>query len=275
MARRQPSATTIKALFAKSGNQCAFPECSEVLVRGKNLYVGRVCHIEAASPRGPRYNDQMSDEDRRDISNLMVLCHPHHVEIDSDPNTFTTKSLRVMKLNHEASVADSSFTIGDDILRRIQEDTTNYWVNLERINRLEHPVPKLSVSIDAEASALHLVKRIDTELARLRQLTESFASADEGLEEELQECARKLGWEFDRYQAVAYYERPFFNRNWELHNLGVPNAFEELAILLTQLKIRLLEMALRESPRDKDIERQLAESRAELEAKARSAGYAD
>ncbi len=275
MARLQPSATTIKALFAKSGNQCAFPGCSDVLVTDTNLYVGRVCHIEAASPGGPGYNDEMSNENRRDFSNLMVLCHRHHVEIDSDVETYTAESLRTMKLRHEASVADSSFTIGDDILPRIEEEIRLYWANLERINRLEHAVPDLAIPIDAEASALHVVERIETELARLHQLTDTFVAADEGLEEELKECARRLEWDFVKYQAVAYYERPFFNRNWEVHNLGVPNSFTKLAVLLRQLKIRVLEMALRESPNDEELRSELAEFRDELEADARSTVYAD
>ena len=44
---------------------------------------------------------------------------------------------------------------------------------------------------------------------------------------------------------------------------------------MIQLKIRMLEMALREEPGNEDIKRQLAESRAELEVQARSAALAD
>ena len=275
MARLQPASVTIKALFAKSGNQCTFPGCSEVLVTEKPLYVGEVCHIEAASPGGPRYNNRMSDEDRRAFGNLMVLCHRHHVEIDNDPETYKPKSLKAMKRDHEASFADSGFTIEEGTLCKIQEEIDRYWVDVERINRLEHPVPDLSVPIDTEASAIHVIETINTELERLRSFTDVFSTADDGLEEELRRCANLLGWDFGKYEAVAYYERPFFNRNWEPHNLGVPNTFTMLAVLLTQLKIRVLEMALRESPSNKDIRRQLAESRADLEAEARSTTHVD
>ena len=162
MPRLQPTPTAIKALFAKSGNQCAFPGCSHILVTDKNLFVGEVCHIEAVAPGGPRYNDKMSDQDRRAVRNLMVLCHQHHVEIDSDVETYTPKSLRAMKRDHEALFADSLFTIHDDILRRIQEETSRYWIGVERINRLEHPVPDLSVPIDTEASAMDVIDVINT-----------------------------------------------------------------------------------------------------------------
>ena len=55
MSREAPPSSTIRALFAKSGNVCAFPECTHELVTKDNLYVAEVCHIEAANPRGARY----------------------------------------------------------------------------------------------------------------------------------------------------------------------------------------------------------------------------
>jgi len=51
---RAPSIPTVKALFAVSGNVCAFPECDRPLVdQSSNVVIGEVCHIEAASPAGP------------------------------------------------------------------------------------------------------------------------------------------------------------------------------------------------------------------------------
>ena len=94
----------------------------------------------------------------------MVLCHRHHVEIDNDPGTYKPKSLKAMKRDHEASFVDSGFTIEDGTLCKIQEEINRYWVDVERINRLEHPVPDLSVPIDTEASAIHVIETINTEL---------------------------------------------------------------------------------------------------------------
>jgi len=39
-----------------SGNQCAYPTCTESLVDEFGGYVGNVCHIEAAEKGGQRYN---------------------------------------------------------------------------------------------------------------------------------------------------------------------------------------------------------------------------
>jgi hypothetical protein len=50
-----PSLPTIKKLFAKSGDRCAFPECAVHVVEG-NTIVADICHISAASALGPRYD---------------------------------------------------------------------------------------------------------------------------------------------------------------------------------------------------------------------------
>lgn len=70
----------LKALFARSGNQCAFPGCTQPLINAKNKYIGQLCHIEAASRGGERYNPDGNDEHRRRFENLVLLCYRHHVE---------------------------------------------------------------------------------------------------------------------------------------------------------------------------------------------------
>lgn len=64
-------------------------------------YVGELCHIEAASPDGPRYNPKQTDEERRSPANLIFMCHEHHV-ITHDAEQFTVKKLRELKAKHEA-----------------------------------------------------------------------------------------------------------------------------------------------------------------------------
>ncbi len=51
MARLAPKAEILRALFARSGNQCAFPGCTQPLINDKNKFIAQVCHIEAASDR--------------------------------------------------------------------------------------------------------------------------------------------------------------------------------------------------------------------------------
>ena len=100
---KAPSAATIKRLFAVSGNICAFPKCTAPLVDAASGKVtGRVCHIKAASPGGPRYDPGQTDEERHGFENLMLMCGTHHDVIDADEESYTVERLKELKARHEA-----------------------------------------------------------------------------------------------------------------------------------------------------------------------------
>lgn len=42
----------------------------------------QVAHIRALNPRGPRYDERQSGDERDKFSNLLLLCHPHHKTVD-------------------------------------------------------------------------------------------------------------------------------------------------------------------------------------------------
>lgn len=78
--------STIKQLYG-TATLCAFPDCSETLLRWVDgidtpVLNSRIAHIAAASPNGPRYDEGMTDEDRRSFDNLVLLCLTHAEEID-------------------------------------------------------------------------------------------------------------------------------------------------------------------------------------------------
>ena len=127
MSRQSPKTETIRSLFAKSGNVCAFPECTHELVAGDNLYVSEICHIEAAEPRGPRYNPNTMDEERRGYDNLILLCHAHHRRIDSDASTYTVERLRQMKVEHESVVREGVFRPDASVVSQVEREMESYW----------------------------------------------------------------------------------------------------------------------------------------------------
>ena len=97
-----------KKLWGGSGNLCAFEGCNQLLhlTTGENSgsLIGEECHIEAQSVNGPRYNAKLTDEQRDDYSNLILLCPTHHKMIDDDPDKFTVDVLKKMKTDHEKRV---------------------------------------------------------------------------------------------------------------------------------------------------------------------------
>ncbi len=104
---RQYKPTTIRRLDMLSGYQCAEPNCHKSLIAedGQSI-ISKICHIEAASKNGPRWNANMNDDERRDFSNLILLCDEHHTIIDNKENEskFTVSILKKWKAEHEAKI---------------------------------------------------------------------------------------------------------------------------------------------------------------------------
>lgn len=98
--RFAPTKETVRELFAKSGNLCAFPSCNQLMMNADGVFIGQVCHIEAATPGGERFNPQMTNESRRNFRNLMLMCYEHH-QITNDVQKYPVEKLVEIKLNHE------------------------------------------------------------------------------------------------------------------------------------------------------------------------------
>ncbi|MBG2712354.1 hypothetical protein I4558_16970 [Proteus mirabilis] len=94
----------IRRLDTLSGNKCAAPHCNKNLVSidGSSI-VSKICHIEAASPKGPRYNSSMTNDQRRGYDNLILLCDECHIMIDNMDNIkkYPVSLLHEWKKNHE------------------------------------------------------------------------------------------------------------------------------------------------------------------------------
>lgn len=102
---RNYSEPTKKKLFTLSGNQCAAPTCTNPLVsKDHSTVITEICHIEAASPLGPRYNSHMTDNERRHFNNLILLCGICHPIVDNKENEalYPVALLQEWKRNHEA-----------------------------------------------------------------------------------------------------------------------------------------------------------------------------
>lgn len=99
-------------LWTQAGGRCQFPGCNISLLGDlasgqADLNKAYVAHIVAESPGGPRGDPIRSPALADDITNLMLLCDPHHRLIDG-PSTrgdFPEDRLREMKRVHEARIA--------------------------------------------------------------------------------------------------------------------------------------------------------------------------
>ncbi|MDX6496957.1 MAG: hypothetical protein QOG23_217 [Blastocatellia bacterium] len=138
-----PRPSTLKALGAVCGNVCAFPHCIAPIYDTRyNVLVGEVCHIEAKSEDGPRFNKNQTDEERHDFDNLVFMCSAHHTVIDdkSRLDEFTVEVLKQMKRDHEERSSNTILT--EDVLERL----------VRKVRDLQAPskvLPKLAPVIEA------------------------------------------------------------------------------------------------------------------------------
>lgn len=102
--RLTPTPEVLRELYLLSGNNCAMPDCDHVIVDRKGVVVGHICHIEAAMPDGPRFNPKQTNEDRRALSNLVLMCAGHHIQIDSKKYEaqWPVAAVRKLKDDHES-----------------------------------------------------------------------------------------------------------------------------------------------------------------------------
>lgn len=65
------------------------------------MSVGTASHICAAAPGGPRYDEKMTLDERRSVTNGVWMCRNHGTAIDSPDSKFTTELLRSWKKDAE------------------------------------------------------------------------------------------------------------------------------------------------------------------------------
>ncbi|MCG2699640.1 hypothetical protein L6274_01080 [Candidatus Parcubacteria bacterium] len=115
--RKDPKLSTIKKLFALSGNKCAFSSCDQNLIDKHGNIFAQICHIEAAEQGGERHNQNQTDEERRSFENLVLLCANHHIE-SNNVEIWTVEKLKSIKSEHEKLFLKNQFQISDEVANK-------------------------------------------------------------------------------------------------------------------------------------------------------------
>jgi hypothetical protein len=105
---------TIEALKKRAAFICSNPDCRVMSVAPseadelKALYVGKAAHICAASVGGPRYDSEMTSDQRKHISNGIFLCSNCATMIDNNHGAdFTVEQLKEWKSVHEEWIREN------------------------------------------------------------------------------------------------------------------------------------------------------------------------
>lgn len=100
--RDEFSPATKRAIEKQARGHCSNPACRR-LTRGATsdgageINIGVASHICAAAPRGPRYDANMTPEQRSSADNGIWLCDVHGRAVDAPDSKFTVEELREWK----------------------------------------------------------------------------------------------------------------------------------------------------------------------------------
>jgi hypothetical protein len=272
--RLTPTTDIIRALFARSGNQCAFPGCTHSLINPKNQFIAQICHIESAQPGGERYNKNQDDESRRGYDNLILLCYQHHVETN-DILEYPVEKLKKLKYDHENKSSD--FKINESALIKIIEEMNSYWMLIEKLNKFEHNCPDFAVDINTKASFTEIMRSCEENIKYISDFHCSLKESDGKLMQDFIDLLLNKEIAPELFEDIPYYEHPFepAKKNWELHNLGIPNRMLRLKIDLKHLELKYLEEFVKTHKDDLDSRNQLEDLKKEFANIAKNAGLAD
>jgi len=276
MPRLTPKTDTLRALFARSGNQCAFSGCSQPIINSKNKFIAQVCHIEAAMEGGERYNSESNDEYRRSYENLLILCYPHHIETN-DVEEYPASSLVQMKNDHEQMFEKSDFKIDETELIKLSNEMDRYWVDIERLNKVDHLNidSGLMMEVNGDSSFIEIISSAKETLDHIHNLLLRLHESDEKLERDFINFLSKKNINKEVFDDIPYYENPFDGRNWESHNLSSPNLIQRLRIDLIHIEVKYLEEYLKVNNNDLIAKSNFEKAKKILKDFAETAMHAD
>jgi hypothetical protein len=167
------------------------PECRVELIVDATDYdpiviIGEIAHGAAVSDGGPRAIPELSDRERNDYSNLILLCPNCHARFDRQPKTYSVERWKEIKASHEAWVRASLPERGRSLIG---------WTVLGL--KAEYPIDLATAS---EAISPDFIAA-DPQWLQVRTDTTDWLAADQAIAR----CARELiaeGDPFNRRVAV-------------------------------------------------------------------------
>jgi len=276
MARLAPKTNILRALFARSGNQCAFPGCTQPIMNNKNKFIGQVCHIEAAMTGGERFNDESDDEFRRSYENLLILCYPHHIETD-DVDEYPVKTLIQIKNEHEQLFEKDDFKIDEAELAKLSYEMERYWGDIERLNNVDHVYADtgLAMEVNGDNSFFQVISSAYDAVDGIKDLLERLNDSDERLQSEFESLLLKRGIDKEIFEGIPYYEHLFINRNWEIHNLGSPNWLQRIKTDLAHIEVKYFEEYLKTNSNDLVAKTSFGKAKEHLKEFSKTAMHVD
>jgi hypothetical protein len=205
--RMPPSRHTVRELYLKSGNRCAFPGCTKFLFNETGTFIGEICHIEAAEPGGERFNPNQTSGERASAANLLLMCHDHHLQTNN-VEKFDVARMRRIKEDHERLYSD----VVGKMLLKVADHTKHQEAvpakNLRRINEVlewgqsDQELAESLVDLSEFAERLRKVPVPARETLQIIVERSERSTFGSGLEMQVPELAHATGLSADELRGI-------------------------------------------------------------------------
>jgi hypothetical protein len=162
--RRYYSNATIAALMTLARGGCYWPDCGVPTIRminGTPRLNLEIAHIRAFEEGGKRFDPALSVRERNSFDNLILLCNPHHEEVDGpDSGQYSVNVLEGWKHARETDGLDALAGLGDLTKSELSEMIAT--AQSELVDRIE---PALDEFAKTAPELAALLKAVTKELA--------------------------------------------------------------------------------------------------------------
>ena len=201
------------------------------------------------------------------------MCHRHHKETD-DVKKYTVEKLIEIKQNHEVNYTEKGKEVSKEMMRQIQFEANYFW---KKQNAKTFELEDLKIKRDFDKEIMDLLNELESHIKSIENYCDLCADSEssENLKIDLKELFNKAKLDINELNKVPYYENPFENRNWEMHNIGRPNFFSHISLCLNQLKVKTAEELLKSNPENTELAKLIEKHRLNFEEDFNNSYYVD
>jgi len=189
----------IWALVTLGRGTCYWPDppCTQravTMVKGVPIPSLDIAHIYAARPGGPRYRADMTDHARRDWSNVILLCKPHHRFVDeTTPDDYPPAVLQKWKADRERGALAALQGVSDEDIPAAMAQAMNELLAeirgaIEQLKAINPEAAQVLVDVDAA----DLLEAASHRLRHLPDTAEMLYAAASHLPPDLSDSAEIL-----------------------------------------------------------------------------------
>lgn len=215
--RKAPTKDTLRELYLKSGNQCAFPACSRPMIDPSGKFVGQICHIEAAEKGGERFNPEQTNEDCRSFANLVLMCYEHHV-VTNDVVKYKVTDLQRIKSQHEAKFMNIEDRL-DEAFREQEPDSSKNMISLTN-----SPGSIATIGQNGDNYIVNQAIALNKQLTYYKGNTNPEFDADKGLYRTLFVFGSESGIGLANPRLIIRFKEGFASISGSIRGSGIVNA---------------------------------------------------